>query len=61
MINCSGLQRYTGDLFDEGNWVNGEGFSDYVNRFHDLFSVKGNKKTRSFMLTGNHDMGFHYE
>ncbi|ODN03855.1 Metallophosphoesterase 1 [Orchesella cincta] len=52
---------FLGDVFDEGNWVNEEGFKEYVNRFHQLFSVKENGKTRSFVVTGNHDMGFHYE
>lgn len=41
--------------------MNEDGFSNYMKRFHSLFSVKENGKTRSFVVTGNHDMGFHYE
>lgn len=52
---------FVGDVFDEGNWVNEDGFSNYMKRFNSLFSVKENGKTRSFVVTGNHDMGFHYE
>ncbi|CAL8097404.1 unnamed protein product [Orchesella dallaii] len=52
---------FLGDIFDEGNWVNENGFMEYVNRFQHLFSVKENGKTRSFVVSGNHDMGFHYE
>lgn len=46
---------YTGDLFDEGQWVDAEGHDAYVQRFHSLFPVNS-----SITIVGNHDVGFHY-
>uniref|UniRef100_T1H5N8 Calcineurin-like phosphoesterase domain-containing protein n=1 Tax=Megaselia scalaris TaxID=36166 RepID=T1H5N8_MEGSC len=47
-----------GDLFDEGDLVEDAEFYDYVQRFHDIFSVP--KTTRIINIVGNHDVGFHY-
>lgn len=47
-----------GDVFDEGQWVNGEGFESYLMRFHDIFYASSNIKVYS--AVGNHDIGFHY-
>lgn len=47
-----------GDLFDEGDLVEDPEFYDYVERFHEIFSVP--KTTRIISIAGNHDVGFHY-
>ncbi|CAD6219324.1 GSCOCG00004914001-RA-CDS [Cotesia congregata] len=49
---------FLGDIFDEGARSSEDEFQTYVNRFHSLFSVP--KNTYSYVLAGNHDMGFHY-
>uniref|UniRef100_A0A1B0DK66 Uncharacterized protein n=1 Tax=Phlebotomus papatasi TaxID=29031 RepID=A0A1B0DK66_PHLPP len=48
-----------GDLFDEGKWVTDPEFSNYVERYQNLFSVPDS--TKLFGIVGNHDIGFHYE
>lgn len=48
-----------GDIFDEGQWSGAAEFDRYVARFHSIFSVP--KKTRLYVVAGNHDMGFHYK
>jgi hypothetical protein len=47
-----------GDVFDEGNWVNDEGFKEYVERFHTIFYTP--ESTRMYAIIGNHDVNFHY-
>lgn len=47
-----------GDVFDEGNWVNDEGFKEYVSRFNSMFYVPSD--TRLYAIHGNHDINFHY-
>lgn len=47
-----------GDVFDEGQWVDGEHFEAYLMRFHKIFSVPAHVKVYS--AVGNHDIGFHY-
>uniref|UniRef100_A0A1B6C6R9 Metallophosphoesterase 1 homolog n=1 Tax=Clastoptera arizonana TaxID=38151 RepID=A0A1B6C6R9_9HEMI len=47
-----------GDLFDEGLWCSEDEFKYYVDRFHNLFSVR--PPTQIFVVVGNHDIGFHY-
>lgn len=47
-----------GDLFDEGQWSSSTEFSQYIERFHSLFSVP--KNTYLYVVAGNHDIGFHY-
>ncbi|XP_057331064.1 metallophosphoesterase 1 [Microplitis mediator] len=49
---------FLGDIFDEGLRSSPDQFETYVNRFHSLFAVP--KNTYSYVLAGNHDMGFHY-
>ena len=49
---------FLGDLFDEGKWCSSEEFTEYVRRFNSLFYV--NPKTELLIVSGNHDMGFHY-
>ncbi|XP_055713355.1 metallophosphoesterase 1 homolog [Phlebotomus papatasi] len=48
-----------GDLFDEGKWVTDPEFSNYVERYQNLFSVPDS--TKLIGIVGNHDIGFHYE
>lgn len=47
-----------GDIFDEGNWVNDQGYDDYVSRFRSIFEVP--PATRLYAIHGNHDINFHY-
>ncbi|KAI5743349.1 hypothetical protein M8J77_017172 [Diaphorina citri] len=47
-----------GDLLDEGQYVGGEDFDNYVRRFYSLFSTPDG--TELHVVPGNHDMGFHY-
>ncbi|XP_031618704.1 metallophosphoesterase 1 homolog [Contarinia nasturtii] len=47
-----------GDIFDEGQWVDGENFEAYLMRFHSIFNAPENVKVYS--TVGNHDIGFHY-
>lgn len=47
-----------GDVFDEGQWVNGDYFEIYLRRFHDIFRAPRHIKVYS--AVGNHDIGFHY-
>lgn len=47
-----------GDVFDEGNWVDENGFNDYVERFHKIFQIPS--RTRFYIVHGNHDINFHY-
>jgi len=47
-----------GDIFDEGQLVSLPYFNRYVERFRDLFAVPASTKT--FIIVGNHDIGFHY-
>lgn len=47
-----------GDVFDEGQWVDGEGFESYLMRFHDIFYTPPG--TKVYSAVGNHDIGFHY-
>ncbi|XP_063376811.1 metallophosphoesterase 1-like isoform X1 [Cydia fagiglandana] len=48
-----------GDLFDEGDKCSEKDFSDYVQRFHELFKVPDG--TSLYAVAGNHDVGFHYK
>ena len=48
-----------GDVFDEGNWVNQQGFDEYVERFKSIFEVPVG--TRLYAIHGNHDVSFHYQ
>ncbi|XP_037040194.1 metallophosphoesterase 1 homolog [Bradysia coprophila] len=48
-----------GDLFDEGQWVDGKQFQEYVQRYRRLFYTDP-QRTRVFGALGNHDIGFHY-
>lgn len=47
-----------GDVFDEGQFVDGERFDAYLMRFHDIFYTPSHIKVYS--AVGNHDVGFHY-
>ncbi|CAD7079158.1 unnamed protein product [Hermetia illucens] len=49
---------FLGDLFDEGQWVDQNGFREYVLRFQKLFHTPAGVRTIS--AVGNHDIGFHY-
>jgi len=49
----------SGDLFDEGQYVNQQYFDKYVTRFASLFPVPD--ETQVFVVPGNHDVGFHNE
>lgn len=49
---------FLGDLFDEGQWDSEEEFEQDVNRFRRMFLV--DKSTRTYVVAGNHDIGFHY-
>ena len=47
-----------GDLFDEGQWSDSQGFRDYADRLKQLFPTD---QTCPLVATvGNHDIGFHY-
>uniref|UniRef100_A0A0N5BW93 Metallophos domain-containing protein n=1 Tax=Strongyloides papillosus TaxID=174720 RepID=A0A0N5BW93_STREA len=48
---------FLGDIFDEGQWSNKEGFERYISRFDELFRVT--KNTARYVVVGNHDIGFH--
>ncbi|GMT12935.1 hypothetical protein PFISCL1PPCAC_4232, partial [Pristionchus fissidentatus] len=48
---------FLGDLFDEGQWSNNFLLAEYADRFEELFF---SKSTRTVVLPGNHDLGFHY-
>lgn len=50
---------FPGDLFDEGEWSNDKQFMEYVDRFHQLFSVPSD--TQMHVVAGNHDIGFHHK
>lgn len=47
-----------GDIFDEGNWVNEDGYKNYVDRFHKLFKIS--ETIKLYAIHGNHDINFHY-
>lgn len=47
-----------GDIFDEGQWANEEGFTEYVTRFRGMFYTPDHIKV--YGAVGNHDIGFHY-
>lgn len=47
-----------GDVFDEGQWCSSEEFEKYISRFQSMFSVP--KNTHLYVVSGNHDIGFHY-
>ena len=49
---------FLGDVFDEGKWCGPEEWKDYLDRFQTLFRT--DPKTRTFVVAGNHDIGFHY-
>lgn len=49
----------SGDLFDEGQWVDEKQFKEYVLRYRRLFHTDS-EKTKVFGALGNHDIGFHY-
>lgn len=48
-----------GDIFDEGQWVDEDGFNEYRRRFFKIFKTPENIKL--YGLIGNHDVGFHYK
>ncbi|GMR34769.1 hypothetical protein PMAYCL1PPCAC_04964, partial [Pristionchus mayeri] len=48
---------FLGDLFDEGLWSDNYLLREYADRFDELFSSRA---TRTIVLPGNHDLGFHY-
>nr|XP_055037609.1 metallophosphoesterase 1-like [Misgurnus anguillicaudatus] len=48
-----------GDVFDEGKWSSAEDWEDDVKRFKQIFRHPSD--TELVVLTGNHDIGFHYE
>jgi len=49
---------FLGDVFDEGKWCSPQEFQQYVNRFGSLFYTRN--ETKTFVIAGNHDVGFHY-
>ncbi|KAM9223173.1 metallophosphoesterase 1 isoform 3-T3 [Leptosomus discolor] len=48
-----------GDVFDEGKWSSPQAWADDVRRFWKMF--KHPVSTELVVVTGNHDIGFHYE
>ena len=44
----------SGDVFDEGQWVDQKEYEEYVERFYRLFPTQN-----PYVLVGNHDVGFH--
>ena len=52
------LNKFPGDIFDEGSFSPDEVYLSYVERFYQLFNTT--KKTELFVVAGNHDIGFHY-
>lgn len=49
---------FTGDLLDEGKWCSKAEFNYHVNRFKRMFATPTGVET--YVVTGNHDVGFHY-
>lgn len=47
-----------GDLFEDGEYVDGKYFQTYLSRFHKTFRTPSRIKV--FSAVGNHDIGFHY-
>ena len=47
-----------GDLLDEGKWCSDEEFQYHVTRFKRMFAPPTD--TQVHVVTGNHDVGFHY-
>ena len=47
-----------GDVFDEGQWVDEDGWNEYVRRFHSIF--RRSESLPMVVVPGNHDIGFHY-
>lgn len=47
-----------GDLFEDGEYVDGKYFQKYLKRFHRTFKTPNHIKV--FSAVGNHDIGFHY-
>jgi hypothetical protein len=46
-----------GDILDEGLIASNNEFEEYVQRFYSVFPIS--EKTKSVILVGNHDIGFH--
>lgn len=47
-----------GDLFEDGEYIDGQYFQSYLYRFHQTFETQSRIKV--FSAVGNHDIGFHY-
>jgi len=47
-----------GDVFDEGQWVDADGWQEYLRRFHLIFRRANDVPL--VVVPGNHDLGFHY-
>ena len=50
---------FPGDVFDEGQYVTSAEYDEYFQRFQRLFP-KTNSDSSLQIVTGNHDVGFHY-
>ena len=53
------LVFFLGDVFDEAKWCGKDEFEDYLRRFKTLFHHDP-RKTKVYVVAGNHDVGFHY-
>lgn len=49
--------KFSGDLFDEGQWAESELWDRFVQTFHSIFN---SGEIPVFAAIGNHDVGFHY-
>ena len=47
-----------GDVFDEGQWVDDDGWQEYLRRFRSIF--RRAESVPMIVVPGNHDIGFHY-
>jgi len=50
---------FLGDVFDEAKWCGPSEFDDYLRRFRTLFA-SDRRRTKTYVVAGNHDIGFHY-
>ena len=55
---------FLGDSLDEGKWADNSMFGKVTRRFNRYFRdyvLSFNEAMEMFVLTGNHDIGFHYD